>query len=188
MKKTMLSLLTVSALALSSAASAQTYVGLGVGTTNLNADCSGTSSCDKTGTGFKLFGGYKFNPNLAGELIYLDFGKAKASIADVGGALNGEIKTSAMGAGVAFGGPLAPEWTGVARLGIARVKGKVSVSQGSQSASESENSTQAYFGLGVGYALSKNASVDLSADFSKSKFSGESGNVRMIGIGLTYAF
>jgi OmpA-OmpF porin, OOP family len=188
MKKTLLSLLTVSALALSSAASAQGYVGLGVGTTNLNADCAGTSSCDKTGTGFKLFGGYKYTPNIAAELVYFDFGKAKATIPDVGGPLNGEIKTSAIGLGAAFMGPFAPEWSGVARLGIARVKGKVSASQGSRSASDSENSTQAYFGLGVGYALSKNASVDLSADFSKSKFSGESGNVRMIGIGLTYGF
>lgn len=188
MKKTMFSILALSALALSSAASAQGYVGLGIGATHFNADCTGTTSCDKTGTGFKLFGGYKYNPSIAGEIVYFDFGKAKATIPDVSGPVNGEIKTSAFGLGAAFMGPFSPEWSGVARLGIARVKTKVTASLGSLSASDSENTTQAYFGLGVGYALSKNATVDLSADFSKAKFSGESANVRMFGIGFTYGF
>lgn len=188
MKKTLLSLLTLSALTLCATAQAQGYVGLGVGATHLNSDCSGTTSCDNNGTGFKLFGGYKYTPSIAGELVYLDFGKAKASIPDFGGPVSGEIKTSALGLGVAFMGPFSPDWSGVARLGIARVKAKVTASQGSLSASDSENSTQAYFGLGVGYALSKAATIDLSADFSKSKFAGESGNVRIVGIGFTYGF
>lgn len=188
MKKTLLSILAVSALALSSAAGAQGHLGVGVGATHLSADCEGTSSCDNKGTGFKLLGGYKFSPNLAGEVIYYDFGKAKASIPDFGGTINAEIKTSGIGAGIAFGGPLATDWTGVARLGIASLKTKITASLGGQAGSDSETTTQAYFGLGVGYALSKNAAIDLSCDFSKAKYAGESANVRMIGIGFTYGF
>src|SRR4051812_44677191 len=41
------------------------YVGVAAGGTNLDLDCAGAPSCDKSDTGFKLFGGYKLTENIA---------------------------------------------------------------------------------------------------------------------------
>lgn len=169
-------------------AQAQGYVGLSGGATNLKADCAGTLSCDNNGTGFKVFGGYKFTPALAAELVYLDFGKAKAAVAFGSSVINAEIKTSGIGGGIAVGGNLAPNVPATARLGIARIKATSSGSLGSLSVSESDNTTQAYFGFDVGYAFSKSVAVTVGADFSRSENSGDAGNVRMIGVGLTFSF
>lgn len=191
MKAAWMTAVAVSALAMMSvpqSAGAQGYVGLGIGSSHLNADCSGTTACDNNDTGFKVFGGFKFAPNVAGEITYLDFGKAKASVASGSGTINGELKTSGIGLGVAFMGEFSPEWSGVARLGVMRVKSKVSGSLGSMSGSDSDTTTQAHLGLGVSYAVSKAMSIDASVDFSKSKYAGDSGNVRLIGVGLTFGF
>jgi hypothetical protein len=184
--------LAAAALAVTGAAQAQTapaaYVGLGFGSTHLNTDCTGTASCSNSSSGFKFYGGYKFAPGLAGEIVYLGMGKAKATLPNGGSFLNGEIKTTAMGVGGAFSFDLSPSWLGVARLGVARVKTDVSVSQGTLSATDGNTSTQAYFGLAVGYRITPALSLDLSADFTRTKFDEETGNVRLLGVGLTYAF
>lgn len=188
MKKIALCLAAAGALALSASASAQGYIGASVGRTSLSSDCTGLASCDKSGTGGKIFAGYSFLPYLGAEVAYLNFGKARA-VADVAGTLvNAEIKTSGIGAGLAMRGDLAPSWNAFARLGVARMTADVSGSALGVAVSEKDRTTQAYFGLGVGYALSKVVSIDASADFSRSKFEGESSNVRMLGVGLTAKF
>jgi OOP family OmpA-OmpF porin len=182
-------LLAIAVLALPVAANAQSaYVGASVGASHLNADCSGTSSCDISGTGVKLYGGYKFTPAIAGELVYLNFGKAKASVPVMGSSISGEIKTTGIGVGVAFTGDLATSWTGVARLGIVSIKSDYSVSQSSVLGSGNDTSTQAYVGVGVGYRVMPALTLDLSADFSQTKFAGETAALRMFGVGLNFAF
>lgn len=188
MKKIALCLAAAGAFVLSAPASAQGYFGASVGRTSLSSDCTGLTSCDKTGTGGKVYGGYRFLPYLGAEVAYLNFGKAKA-VADFGGTpVNAEIKTSGIGAGVAMMGDLGPSWNAFARLGVARMTADVSGSALGVPVSEKDRTTQAYFGLGVGYALNKTVSLDASADFSRSKFEGESSNVRMLGVGLTVKF
>src|SRR5262245_32793760 len=82
----------------SAAASAQGYAVLSAGASQLDLDCAGASTCDKSGTSFKLLGGYSFAPNMAAEFGYFDFGKARA--ADSGASL--DVKTTAFGGGIAF--------------------------------------------------------------------------------------
>jgi len=183
------STIALATLAFCAAAAAQPYGLVSVGTSRLNADCSGVASCDKTGTGFKLMGGYKFAPNWAGELGYFDYGKAKASDAGV----SAEIRNSAFGLGLAFHQDLATDWNAVARFGLSRVKTKITGSiSGLGSGSDSDNNTAAYLGLGVGYKLSKTMSLDAAWDLTKSKFNkdgiDESGNINVISIGLTFGF
>lgn len=188
MKRTALSL-AAAALMLSSAAFAQGYVGIAGGPTKGNFDCAGTITCDTTSTGYKLFGGFKFSPNWGAEVGYFDFGKGKATIADeTAGVIPLEIKGTGFGAGVAFFGQFAPDWSGVARLGIASTKAKGSAVIGTASGSVSESSTNPYYGFGVSYALSKAVTVDGAVDFSRVKFGGESANVRLMSIGLTFGF
>jgi len=187
MKRTALTIAAV-ALMLSSGAFAQGYIGAAGGSAKISADCAGTSTCDTTSTGWKAFGGYKFGPNWGAEVNYFDFGKATATLVGTGGTLSAELKGTGLGAGVAFFGQFSPSWTGVARLGIASTKAKISGSLSGVSATDSETSTNAYLGLGLGYLMSKNLSIDGAVDFSRIKYTGEKADVRLVSIGLTYSF
>lgn len=179
----------LAALALSTAASAQLYGVVSAGISRLDVDCTGASSCDKSGTGIKLLGGYRFMPNLAAEVGYFDYGKAKAAAPGI----TGDIKNTAFGGGVAYHLDLAPSWNAVGRLGVAQVKTKISGTvSGLGSASDSDSNTALYGGLGVGYKLNRNLSIDGAWDFSKSKYNkngvDESGNINVFSVGVTYGF
>lgn len=174
----------LAALAFSAAASAQGYVVVSAGSSTLDVDCTGTTSCDDSGNGFKLLGGYKFQPNMAAEFVYFDFGKATASV----GAANAEIKNSAFGGGLAYHQSIGANWPFVARLGIAQVKTTISGSVPGFSASDSESNIALYGGLGIGYRLSPAVSIDGTWDFSKSKYGDDSGNLSVISVGFTFWF
>ena len=161
----------------------QAYIGAGVGQGHVNTDCTGVPDCKNNSTGYKLYGGYKFTPNIAGEVSYFDFGKAKAS----GGGATAEMSGSGVGVGVAFIGDFAPQWSGVARVGIASNRMKLSTTP-NVGLDASESSTNAYFGLGVGYEVSKGLKVTADIDFSRGKFQGEKGDLRLVTVGLNYGF
>lgn len=173
---------------LAGAAQAQVYVGAGGGVTKLNDSCAGTVTCDTTGSGFKVYGGYKFMPFLAGELVHFNFGTAKATSVVGANTINVEIEPTAFGLGVAATSDLAANVPATARLGVASIKTKSRGSTTGVSLSNSESSTQAYFGLDVGYAFSKSAVATLGADFSRAKTSGATAAVRLVGAGFKFAF
>lgn len=173
----------------SAAAVAQPYVSGSFGTVKLNVDCAGTTSCDRTDTGFKLIGGYFFSPKLAVEVGYFDYGKAKAS--DSG--LSSEIASSAVGIGLAAHQNLAPQWDLFARLGVARMETKVSVAvSGGGSASDSATNAMPYGGLGLGYRLRPNMALELTWDTSRTKYDknglNESASLNMFSVGMTFKF
>ena len=166
----------------SGGAFAQSYVGLGVGSAKFNIDCTGATNCSGTDTGSKFFGGYRFTPNVAAELGYMNFGRGKGTV----GGSTLTIRNSSIGIGVAFSGNFAQDWSGVARLGLARVKTEGSVS--GVAGNVSQTSSNAYGGLGVGYAVNKAVSLDAALDFTKGKLVGQSGNLRLFSVGATFNF
>jgi OOP family OmpA-OmpF porin len=182
MKKIILAVAAVTALS-ANTAFADNYVGGSVGSSHVNIDCTGTTNCNNNGTAFKLFGGYKFTPNVAAEISYFDFGKAKATVAPNTISISG----TGLGFGVAAFTEFAPQWKGVGRLGIASTSVKASVS-GAVNGSDTDHSTNAYAGLGVGYELQKGLTLDATLDFTRLKYASESANVRVLSVGLTYAF
>ena len=184
MKKTILAVAAVAVTLFSSTAFAESYVGGAIGQGRINLDCEGAPTCDNSDTGFKIFGGYKFMPNMAAEVTYFNFGKAKAADTD----LSLSLKSSAFGVGVAFIGDFAPQWSGVARVGIASVRVKADATLNGASGSESDSSTNAYVGFGLGYEISKGLSVTADIDLTRGKIVGESGNLRMISVGLRQSF
>ena len=168
---------------------AQGYVTLSGGPTKLDSDCTGTTRCDNTGTGFKLLGGYKFTNEIAVEAGYLNFGKASATVVVPGaGSVDLAIKTAGFGGGIAVMAPIANDWLFAARLGLAQVKAKADGRVGNATVSLSDSNPQLYAGLAFGYRFNKNASIDLSFDSSRSEFEGEKANVTMFGVGLTFSF
>ena len=95
------------ALGTSGAASAQWYIGGGAGKSKIDTDNTGidstirssgfatsTTTSDERDTGYKIFGGYQFHPNFAGEVSYANLGKFSTFTTTTGPAATGvgEIK------------------------------------------------------------------------------------------------
>ena len=191
---------------------AQGYLGVAAGLGNISVDCSGLDQCDKSNTGGKLYAGYRFPNQWAVEAVYIDWGKATAQttetvVARPGTAVplestsmmvtvDGKLRATGYGIGVAYFVPFASDWNGVARLGVMRTDGKISGSGSTGGISVFESSSKkasfAYFGLGVGYDVAPNLAITAEADFSRVKYGAfgeyEKDNVRLVSIGLRFAF
>ncbi len=170
------------------AASAQVYVAGHVGKSSVDADCSGTVSCDNEDTGYKLTVGYKLNPSVALEGSYVDFGKIKAKVIDSGFLVDADMKTDGYLLAAAFRHHATPSVSLVGRLGLAVLNSKVTGRIGRASASKDYNTTQPYVGLGAEYALTQQLRLTAGADFTRVKVEGETGSVRMFSIGAQYDF
>ena len=177
MKKTLLAL---GAMLACSTALAQGYVGGSIGLTQQSANCSGWSSCDKTDTGLKIYGGYKLTKEWAVEAAYADFGSASLR----SGPVSGSYSATALSGGAAFSLPLAPKLTGIARFGLALVDGDYSVPFNGSS----ESSIEPYVGLGAAYSLTPQLSLTGSFDYMNADYPRGSGSATLFGIGLSYAF
>lgn len=184
MRKNVLAIAALASMLASGAFAQQAYVGGAVGQGHVNVDCSGIADCSNNSTGYKLYGGYMFMPNIAGEVTYFDFGKAKAS----GGGASVEARGTGVGIGAAFFGEFAPQWSGVVRLGVASNRMKLDATTPTTTANASESSTQAYVGFGVGYEISKGFKLTGDVDLTRGKILGEKGNLRLVSVGANYAF
>lgn len=191
---------------------AQGYVGGGLGWSNFSVDCADFDECDKSDTGGKVYGGYRFANQFAVEAVYINWGKATGKVTDTLAAGPGlavplssvpvtitgdvDLKATGLGIGFAYFMPFATNWNGVARLGAMRNDGKVTLTASgkglTETLSESKKTTAAYFGFGVGYNLTPSLVLTGEADFSRVKYGldgeYETDNVRLISLGLRYAF
>jgi len=167
----------------------QGYVGVGVGLSEVNLDCGGTSSCDKSDTGYKIYGGIEVAKPFAIEASFIDFGKASARGYSRGYPVTVAYKASALVLNGAARAQFLPALSGVARLGLAFVSTEVDGSiYGTSYYNQSDTKAKPYLGLGLEYAFNKNIKGVLSADFTQGEVDGDSGSVQLIGVGLQYNF
>jgi OOP family OmpA-OmpF porin len=136
-KKWLVALLSAAAMTFSAGALAQGalaggYVGLDVGQTEIG---------DEDDTGFKIFGGYQFHPNLAAELGY-------GLLFDKGGVEVTSLEALAVGM---F--PVANQFSIFVKLGLARLE--------SEGFGESETDTELTYGIGAQYDVTRNLGVRL---------------------------
>jgi OOP family OmpA-OmpF porin len=176
-------------LLLAGAAHAEGYFGLGGGVTSNDVDCSGTTSCDRTATGLKLFGGYKFNRTLGVEGGYYNFGKVTASVpVDFVGDVAVAVKPVAYVVNAALHGDVTPQVNVVGRLGVASTHLRVDGSAQGISVTDSENSTQPFTGVGIGYRLNPTMTMGLDADFTRAKYQGDSISVQLYTASFAWSF
>jgi len=175
-------------------AAAEGHVGLAVGPSSFKVNCAGLSRCDESDVGVKFFGGYRYTPMVAGELAYIDFGKSVSTGTQNGFGLEGTFRAYALVANVALRAPLAQDITGIARGGLARVRGSLEQrADGVVIATEARTSLQPYIGLGLQYALKRNVSLDVGLDMTRAKLNNGTGasttsTVRLANAGITYGF
>lgn len=166
---------------------AQPFYGLGsIGISEFtggDADnvCRGVQECDRTGNAFKLIGGYKLTPSLAVEGGYWNYGRLTSR----NNGITTELEASAFGAGLAYHHPFAPQWQGVARLGLSAMDAKVSNNAGF---SAQESSAQFYGGLSLGYVLAPNIALDGAWDFSFGSVNGSNFEINAVSLGLRVGF
>jgi OOP family OmpA-OmpF porin len=172
-----------------SPAFAQAYAGASIGQSRVDLDCTGADSCDKTGTAFKLFGGYMFTPNLGVEGAYYNQGKATVSGTDaVLGNVTGEFKGDGFGL---YGVAVAPfdQFSVFGKLGVVSSKIKVTATSSNLgTASDSESKTKIAWGIGGGYDFSRNLGARLEFERVRVEFMDEKTDVDLITVGLVYRF
>lgn len=160
----------LSAVALAAAcgvASAQGYAGALIGMSQYSGDCP--SSCDKSDSGFKIYGGYQVTNDIAVELGYTDFGTVKI---DAGG----KADISAVSVVAAYRYAFSQELTGVGRLGLgfAKVDGSEGI--------EDDDAVNLYAGLGLEYAVANGFKIVGAFDLA------DNGDVYLFGIGAQMGF
>ncbi|MBP6898995.1 MAG: porin family protein [Burkholderiaceae bacterium] len=176
-------LLAATAITLLSATAAQAaelYGTASLGRSDWKVDDEPGISIDKTGTGFKLGLGAQLTPNLAVEGGYVSLGKARLS----GAGGSGSVKGQGVFADLVGSLPINSEVALFAKLGVFHGKAKASAS----GISESDSGTDAKFGFGASYALSK--TTQLRAEWERYRFnlSGDKGDVDLLSVGLNFAF
>lgn len=160
------------------------YVTAASGSTKLNVDCAGTSSCDASDTGLKLVGGYQLGGGLSVELGYLSYGKFTATVSNI----NTTLKPTAITLAGAYALPLGTEWGFNVRLGVAQVKTKVNAVSGALSGARSESKAKVYAGAGISYAVNKTFKIELAADSTEAEIVDQKGAVRLFSLGAVFAF
>jgi len=144
---------------------------LNSGFTSLSAFQNGSSKSD---TAWKLYGGYRFNPNIAAEFFYANLGKfsrnadgsgATATSPSVNFSLNSELKITGFGVAALLGAPLSEQWNVFAKPGLlywdAKRTSTTTAAGTTQSGSVSKSGTSPSFGLGTSYAFTDKLSARL---------------------------
>jgi OmpA-OmpF porin, OOP family len=174
------------------------YIGAGAGQAQYKDACADipgiagslgvSSSCDERNTAFKIFGGYRFLPNLAAEIAYTNPGKAKATI----GAANVELKSwlipiHAVGILPLFDDQL---WL-IGKVGGVYWHGKLDASGPGGSLSNSDNGFAFTYGAGLQYNFTPNLGVrgeyEIFHDVGDENTVGK-GDIRMWSLSIVYKF
>ena len=182
---------TLAALALAFAglsAHAQGYAGIGIGQSRADIDCTGTLTCDRTDTAWKLYGGYMFHPNFGGQAEIYRQGRAKfsASLGD-GTTATGEFKGEGVGL---YGLAIARDgiWSVFGKAGVltSRITGAARIQD--LTASRRETHTHFGWGAGVGVDWTKNLGARLEYERLRGRLLGDSVDVDQVTAGLVARF
>ena len=188
MKKLLLGASAAAALLAPCAAFSQ-YVGLGVGPSRIDINCAGATTCDKTDTGFKLYGGLHFAGPFAAELTYFGWGKANLTAVPPGGGTS-DLKTRSrgLGLGVAYFIPLAAVQC-VVRAGVARNRAETDTTLNGVSSSVTFNKTAPYYGTGCAWGFAPTWWLTGEVDFSRAKYTAtDDADLRLITLGIRHSF
>lgn len=175
------------------------YLGAGVGGTKLQGGATaidpniGTEgaviSLDDKSTGWKVFGGYRFNQNFAAEAIYAKLGKFSVTHAqvEVGNATDRAKPDALCLAGVGTL-PLGGKWSLLGKAGVCHWNDHPSETEATRDVYMEESSgTDPMFGVGASYDLTKK--VSLRGEWERyHNVVHNSGDVDLLSVSLNYLF
>jgi OOP family OmpA-OmpF porin len=170
-------------------AAAQGYLGFGVGKSdydsgNIIPDLITSGSVDGKDTGFKIFGGYQFNPHFAVEIAYVDLGKA--SYSGNFGALpvtGGSLETWGLNASAVGILPLHPSFELFGKIGIFGWESKARDTTGGIPFSGKADDADVSLGLGMAFNIARNVSI--RAEWERFKAVDD---IDLLSLGLAFKF
>ena len=154
-----------------------------------------TSIADRDrSTGYKVYGGYQFNPNFALEGGYVDLGKFGFTANTLpAGSLNGDIRLRGFNLDAVGIMPLSEKLSAQARLGVTSMQARDNFSGtgavGAGNPNPSKRETNFKIGVGLEYAITPNLGV--RGDLERYRVNdavGNHGHIDMVSIGLVYHF
>ncbi len=165
-------------------------------TSNLLGSGFATSSItdDDSDTGYKLFGGYKFNRNFALEGGYFDLGRFGFTATTVpAGTLNGNIKLRGVNLDAVGILPITERFSAFGRVGVNYAEAKDSFSgTGAVNVTNpnpSKRDTNYKFGAGLQYDFTQSLGMRLEAErYRINDAVGNKGDVDLVSVGLVYRF
>lgn len=132
------------------------YAAAGIGLLESGYECNGAVNCERPRAGGKIFGGYRFTPNLAAEVSYYYLGNFKAS--EGAGALaptdvmSRQLRNSAVSLAIDWSNEVFQVLTTHVRFGLAVTRTNGSVTYGSGATDDvNQYATKPYLGLGLSY-------------------------------------
>jgi opacity protein-like surface antigen len=161
------------------AAEGQGFVGAEVGRTEADFDINGFGSASDSDTSYSLRGGYYFTNNFAVEGSYNNLYDKKDNGA--------QLKLNSFGIGVLGKKNFGVNDSGFfvdGRAGLEIVQGDADDAFGSSS----ENSTEFYFGAGVGYDFNESWGLSLNYYYHQAGFEGVDVNADTVNVGGEYRF
>lgn len=159
------------------------------GATGLSSSDSGSNNK------WRLQGGYRFNPYVALEAGYIDFGKVKYSARYTGGSAEGSLKAGGADMAALLSLPLNDSFSLFGKAGVVEASVKSSLTAGAPaslaSGSDHEHDVRPLLGVGGLYKLTDN--IDLRADYDHVSDLGKSSktgkmDANLYSVGLAYNF
>lgn len=164
------------------------YAGASAGRSKADIDCTGTLTCDTSGTAWKIFAGYMFHPNFGVEGAWFDQGKAKFTAPVTGGPdAYGEFKGRGFGLYALAQANQGP-WSGFVKAGVVSARATGSASVSGISGSVSETHTNFGWGAGGGYDFTRNFGARLEFERARAELLGEKVNIDLVTLGLLARF
>ncbi len=172
-----LSLATLLLVGANTAYAQRAYVAASGGVSLWNVDCAGTTSCEDSGTSFRVAGGYNF-VDIAGrvqvgvEAFYMNLGKTTGAVAVGGGRVNATIEGSGYGLALATSGRFVSgsRFGYHARIGVANVESELSGTALGRSIAGSKQSVRGVVGLGANFFVTPNFSLRAEVDITSVKW------------------
>jgi OOP family OmpA-OmpF porin len=164
------------------------FVGAGAGRTKIQDACGSLPgvACDDSDTGWKIFGGYQWNPYFGVEAAYVDFGKG--TVGSVAGVpTTSSLKAWGLSAQAVGTLPIGDRFGLFGKLGLAYTAADVSGTVGGVPVSTDDNNIGLTFGFGGKYNFTRN--WGMRVEWERFQDVGDSNSdVDLLAVGVVYTF
>ena len=158
------------------------YLGGNVGGSNYRGDAIGGLATDRSGTGYKLYGGYSFNPYFGLETGYADLGHFSGDA--------GRLRARGLFLDAVGSYPLGYNFSVLGRVGVftGRLRQQLNDSAPSGPSYDSGSGTSYKLGAGLQYDLGK--SIALRGEWERYRFNAldTKPDTNLFSVGVNYRF
>lgn len=170
-------------------ASAQGYLGISVGQSDIDEEITAglitSGTVDGKDSAWKLFGGYLFTPNLGLEVAYVDLGEVSYSGSFFGSPVTGgTVEVNGFNVAALANLPISEQLSLFGKLGLFIWEATARDFTGGAPFSTKEDGSDISFGIGLGFNLTRNVAVRAEWE----RFEAAEADADLISVGLLWRF